>query len=109
MESCTILCIGSRLGEWVSGQQTLVPELALDPIEEQFHLRLTVGQPVQVRVLAGQLAFADMLLDRVQRADLRQRLAAALRRRRVDLEEAASCMRATLGVSQAGGPQRSTR
>ncbi len=32
--------IGQRLGEWVSGPQTLTLELALDPVEEHLDLRL---------------------------------------------------------------------
>lgn len=67
-------------------------ELTIDPVEKRIDPRLAVGQSMPTLALTGEFAFANLLLDRIKRADLFQRFVCALRFRRLRLKKGASGM-----------------
>jgi hypothetical protein len=81
-----------RLDEWTARQQPLPLELAIDPVEKRIDPRLAVRQSMQALALGGELAFANLLLDRIERPDLLERFADPLRIGRLSVEERSSGM-----------------
>ena len=66
--------IDQRLDEWVSGREPLTFTLALDPVEEEFDFRFAVGKPMELFGVPGQVLNTDVVLDRIERLDLGERL-----------------------------------
>src|SRR5208282_6596976 len=94
--------IDQRLDERMSGREPLTFELALDPVEEDFELRFTMGEPIELFGLAGQVLIADVVLDGIECLDLDERLfnAGGLGLKRA--LKMAAAMSPALGVSQSG-------
>lgn len=56
--------------ERTARREALSLELPLDPLEKHLDPRFAVGQPVQLLVLAREVALADLCFDAIDRLDL---------------------------------------
>ena len=100
----TLVHVGQRLRQWIARQQTQLLELPVDPVEELVDQRLAVHQSVQAFGLARELAFADVLLDLVERGDLLEGLACGVRLGILGLEDGTPGTGPALRVGDASLP-----
>jgi hypothetical protein len=93
--------VGQRLRQRMAWQQTQLFELLVHPVEEFVYPRLAVRYSLQPLGLALELVLSNVILDLVQRRDLRERLAGGLGLRVLGLEDAAPGVGPALGVGDA--------